>query len=63
MIFCLDVSGSMCVTEPIKGTFKLKGGDRINKDASALAHFGDGSDQFFSDADRGVTYVSRLQCV
>jgi hypothetical protein len=53
----------MCVTEPIKGTFKLKGGDRINKDASALAHFGDGSDQFFSDADRGVTYVSRLQCV
>ena len=62
VIFCLDVSGSMCVTEPIKGKFNLKG-DRSKKDAQAFAHFGDGSDQFMSQADKGVTYVSRLQCV
>ena len=62
VIFCLDVSGSMCVTEPIKGKFNLMG-DRRKKDAQAFAHFGDGSDQFMNQSDKGMTYVSRLQCV
>ncbi len=31
VIFCLDVSGSMCVTEPIQGKFSLKG-DRKKQD-------------------------------
>jgi hypothetical protein len=52
----------MCVTEPIKGKFNLKG-DRRNKDIAALAQFGDGSDQFMQASEKGVTYVSRLQCV
>ena len=52
----------MCVTEPIKGKFSLKG-DRRNKDIAALAGFGDGSDQFINASDKGFTYVSRLQCV
>lgn len=62
VIFCLDVSGSMCVTEPVQGKFKLKG-DRSKKDKDAFARFGDGSDQFINESDKGVTYVSRLQCV
>lgn len=28
VVFCIDVSGSMCVTEPIKGKFELKGDRR-----------------------------------
>ncbi len=52
----------MCVTEPIEGKFSLKG-DRRNKDIAALAGFSDGSDQFINASDKGVTYVSRLQCV
>lgn len=31
VIFCLDVSGSMCVTEAVKGKFNIKG-DRRKKD-------------------------------
>lgn len=47
VIFCLDVSGSMCVTEPVKGKFTIKG-DRKKDLNSAFAHFGDGSDQYIS---------------
>lgn len=36
VIFCLDVSGSMCVTEPIAGKFNIKG-DRRQKDKAAFA--------------------------
>jgi len=28
-----------------------------------MQQFGDGSDQFFRIQDRGMTYVSRIQCV
>lgn len=62
VIFCLDVSGSMCVTEPIKGKFSIKG-DRRKDLNSAFAQFGDGSDQFINQSEKNVTYVSRLQCV
>jgi len=52
----------MCVTEPVKGKFLLEGDCRKKMNAE-FAKFGDGSDQFLSQADKGVTYVSRLQCV
>jgi hypothetical protein len=60
VIFCIDVSGSMCVTKPVEGKFKLKG-DRYDA-LQDLMKFSDGSDQFAFN-DRNVTYVSRLQCV
>jgi len=62
VVFCMDISGSMCVTQAIQGKHKLKGDNlfAMNKD---LRKFGDGSDQFFSAADKNKTYVSRLQCV
>lgn len=28
-----------------------------------MQQFGDGSDQFINQSDRGMTYVSRIQCV
>jgi hypothetical protein len=60
VIFCLDVSGSMCVTTPVKGKLKIKG-DRL-KEIQDLMKFSDGSDQFYKE-NRNLTYVSRLQCV
>ena len=62
VIFCLDVSGSMCVSEPIQGKHAIKG-NRVQKDYNAFSRFGDGSDQFMNQAEKGMTYVSRLQCV
>lgn len=59
IVFCIDVSGSMCVTQPMEGNFALKG-----KIANAFEGFGDFdmSEQFLPGEDN-VTYVSRLQCV
>ena len=62
IVFCLDISGSMCVSQAIEGRHKLKG-DKISGMASDLQKFGDGSDQFMNAADKGKTYVSRIQCV
>jgi hypothetical protein len=60
VIFCIDISGSMCVTKPVEGRFKIKG-DKFDE-LQKLMKFSDGSDQFAFN-DRNVTYVSRLQCV
>lgn len=60
IIFCIDISGSMCVTKAVEGKFKIKG-DRYDE-LQALMKFSDGSDQFAFN-DRNVTYVSRLQWV
>eukprot|EP00343_Euplotes_focardii_P007439 CAMPEP_0205819948 /NCGR_PEP_ID=MMETSP0206-20130828/2483_1 /ASSEMBLY_ACC=CAM_ASM_000279 /TAXON_ID=36767 /ORGANISM="Euplotes focardii, Strain TN1" /LENGTH=578 /DNA_ID=CAMNT_0053114125 /DNA_START=243 /DNA_END=1978 /DNA_ORIENTATION=- len=60
VIFCLDVSGSMCVTTPVDGKMKIKG-DRLNE-IQDLMKFSDGSDQFFKEK-KNLTYISRLQCV
>lgn len=60
VIFCLDVSGSMCVTTPVKGKIKVKG-DRLAK-LQELMKFSDGSNQFHQES-RNTTYISRLQCV
>jgi hypothetical protein len=57
VIFCMDVSGSMCVSQPIKGKFSLKG-DKTNE-MKDLMKFGDGSDQFLQ-GERNITYVSRM---
>ncbi len=62
VVFCLDVSGSMCVSEAIKGKFKIKG-DRTKQDMRDLMKFSAGSNQLLTRAERNVTYVSRIQCV
>ena len=61
MIFCFDISGSMCVSSPVTGKHKLKG-NNLDKKRKDLMAFSDGSDQFFGGS-RNVTYISRLQCL
>lgn len=61
VIFCIDISGSMCVSLPVQGRHHLKG-DRMNQLQNELRQFGDGSDQRLQ-GDHNTTWVSRLQCV
>ena len=60
VIFCVDQSGSMCVSQEVKGKHKLKG-DKTDA-MKDLLKFGDGSDQYMQ-GERNVTYVSRMQCL
>ena len=52
----------MCVTQPVAGKHNLKG-DKLRELQAAMRQFGDGSDQYLSAKQRGLTYVSRIQCV
>lgn len=61
VVFCVDTSGSMCVTQAVAGRHRIKG-DRMTGMHKDLMKFSDGSDQRLQ-GDHGVTYVSRLQCV
>ena len=63
VVFVIDTSGSMCVTTEVAGKVKLKGGDKLEKDAAALAQFTEGTNQFMHGQNRNVTYISRLQAV
>ena len=60
VIFAVDISGSMCSSTEVPGSFKLKG----KRDTSSMLQAGDDHhNQHFPGANRNVTYVSRLQCV
>jgi hypothetical protein len=59
VVFCMDISGSMCVTQPVSGKHKLRG-DNLAALQAQMRQFGDGSDQFVNAQDRGLTYVSRI---
>ncbi|CDW73759.1 type a von willebrand factor domain-containing protein [Stylonychia lemnae] len=61
VIFCIDISGSMCVSLPVAGHHQIKG-DRMKDISAQLMKFGDGSNQRLQ-GDHNVTYVSRLQCI
>lgn len=61
VMFCIDVSGSMCVTQPVTGKMKLKY-DKVNK-LQDLMKFSDGSYQYMDREMKNTTYVSRMQCV
>lgn len=59
VIFCIDTSGSMCVTQPVQGDIKLK--VRQQPKIEGLDDF-DMMEQYLP-GDRGITYISRMQCV
>lgn len=61
VVFCVDVSGSMCVTTAVQGKMSLRG-DHV-RDLARMRAAGDSSDQYLPGEARGVTYVSRLQSV
>ena len=60
-VFCIDVSGSMCVTSEVAGKVDIKGGDQREKEARALC--ADEGISFERLTRANVTHVSRLQCV
>mmetsp|Transcript_18563 Transcript_18563/g.55040 ORF Transcript_18563/g.55040 Transcript_18563/m.55040 type:complete len:772 (+) Transcript_18563:121-2436(+) len=63
VIFCVDTSGSMCVSTAVPGRHKFRG-SRTEAMARELATFNDdGSLQTMPHESRGVVYVSRLQAV
>ena len=59
IVFCVDTSGSMCVTTAVPGSFKLK----HDKRAEVARELNRENFNQVRAADRGVTYVSRLQCM
>jgi hypothetical protein len=59
VVFCVDISGSMCVTEPVRGQINLKNKKKI--DLGGFADFL--MDEQYLQGDNQVTYVSRLECV
>ena len=60
-VFCIDISGSMCVSQPYDGKLNLLG-DRT-KSLLGLRGSGDDHNQRLPREKRGVTYISRLQAV
>lgn len=65
IIFCIDISGSMCVSYELKGKVQLKGGADLNKFSSFTETnaFGGFADQWLPNENRNITYATRLQCV
>eukprot|EP00038_Savillea_parva_P007332 m.169362 g.169362 ORF g.169362 m.169362 type:complete len:769 (+) comp13092_c0_seq1:110-2416(+) len=63
VVFCVDTSGSMCVTTAVPGRHKFRGSrtDALRRSLSAFND--DGSHQRLPGESRGVEYVSRLQAV
>ena len=57
----MDISGSMCVSQPIAGKHNIKG-DKAKANFQDFMKYSDGSDQRL-EGDAHVTYISRLQCV
>lgn len=66
VIFCIDISGSMCTSYELEGNINLRGNEKIanlaalNTERNALGHF---ADQRLPNERRNITYISRLQCV
>lgn len=60
IIFCIDMSGSMCVTEPISGNLGLKT-NKLNELKKQLGP--QEGPQYLPKEKKNVTYVSRLECV
>eukprot|EP00005_Dracoamoeba_jomungandri_P007935 CAMPEP_0174264448 /NCGR_PEP_ID=MMETSP0439-20130205/22499_1 /TAXON_ID=0 /ORGANISM="Stereomyxa ramosa, Strain Chinc5" /LENGTH=728 /DNA_ID=CAMNT_0015350323 /DNA_START=17 /DNA_END=2203 /DNA_ORIENTATION=- len=63
VVFCIDTSGSMCVTTEVTGKHNLKGQEKVDRLKNLDQQFGDQSDQFMPNQRRDTTWVSRLQCV
>lgn len=66
IVFCIDISNSMCITSEVSGAFKFKNFEKNNNEFSQFLEtnqFGGLADQYLPRENRSVSYVSRLQCV
>ena len=61
VVFCIDISGSMVVSQAVSGQLQLRGIRNIESELQGFGDF-DRAEQFML-GDRNTTYVSRLQCV
>jgi len=59
IVFCIDISGSMCVTTEITGTHKFKGHERLDQLKQLNT---EGANQYLPRQKRNTTFISRLQC-
>jgi Sec23/Sec24 zinc finger len=60
IIFCIDISGSMCVSKPVSGILNLK--TSRQQELMKLIMPGE-EEQYFPGSNKNITYVSRLECV
>lgn len=60
VIFCVDISGSMCVTSEVAGYMELRGGSTLRRMQRMNDTY---EDQYLPSQRRDVTYISRLQAV
>ena len=67
VVFCVDISGSMCVTsevEELQATWaELRGDGNPNGNNNNAALNAEGADQRLPGQRRGASYISRLACV
>lgn len=65
VIFCVDISGSMGVSYEVEGTVSLKGKEKVDRLQNLAERNASGqvADQLLPNERRGVTYITRLQCV
>eukprot|EP01022_Parablepharisma_sp_SALTPOND_P019152 TRINITY_DN3238_c0_g1_i1.p1 TRINITY_DN3238_c0_g1~~TRINITY_DN3238_c0_g1_i1.p1 ORF type:complete len:731 (+),score=92.14 TRINITY_DN3238_c0_g1_i1:5000-7192(+) len=61
IIFCIDTSGSMCVTQPVQGKVAVKY-DKTKK-LKEFLKYSDGSQQYMGKEKKNTTYISRMQCL
>jgi len=61
VVFCIDISGSMCCTTEVHGGLKFKTNQKNEELFKELNS--EGIDQWLPNQNRDVSYVSRLQCV
>ncbi|XP_059169853.1 circularly permutated Ras protein 1-like [Physella acuta] len=62
VIFCVDTSGSMCVTSEISGTIKLRGTSQLRR-LESFVELDEVDQRLPSQRGQSVTYISRLQAM
>ncbi|KAL6071768.1 actin [Balamuthia mandrillaris] len=66
VVFCIDISGSMCVTTEVAGKKVDLLSNKKKTDASSssdLLAFTEGASQWLPGQSRSVSYISRMECV
>eukprot|EP01123_Difflugia_compressa_P010696 TRINITY_DN398_c0_g1_i1.p1 TRINITY_DN398_c0_g1~~TRINITY_DN398_c0_g1_i1.p1 ORF type:complete len:679 (-),score=166.31 TRINITY_DN398_c0_g1_i1:70-1827(-) len=65
IIYCIDISGSMCTTSEVTGDIKVKMNNKLTQslDQFVEKNHGIAARQYLPNEKTDITYVSRLQCV
>jgi len=65
IVFCIDISGSMCCTSEVLGDIRVKANDQLSQslDQFIERQHGVAAVQFLPNESQDISYVSRLQCV